>query len=145
MYGSTTILCRGTRLFAYIGCMLSAIRARLSLDGQNEGDWIAKIFPNMPDSIRERTLQKLDVLFQLHRQDVGSTNNTDEGIVLHCHTWARHTVAVSFLSFFFAGHSLRRHAGPRQEGWSSSCWGGPSRASTAHGGQGHSLPSLDTA
>jgi hypothetical protein len=111
--------------------MLSSIRARLTLDGQNEGNWIAKIFSIMPDNIYERTVQKLDVLSQLHRQDVshlGSPHGCSELLILLC-CWSFTQTSCRAQARRVVSLLLRRSIQSFSSGQ----------------GQGHSLPFQDTA
>jgi hypothetical protein len=74
-------------------CSLTS-RVRLFINCNDSDNWIARLFTHMPDNIRSRAQQRLDVFFQLHPDGVDSPVGDFKGVILHCHTWVCHAPSV---------------------------------------------------
>jgi hypothetical protein len=80
---------------------------QLSLNGKDGSDWIAKIFNYMPDAIRQRALEKLNLYFELQPDTVKSVDQTNKDFAFHYHTWFRNTTSVSI--FYCSVFSLSKN------------------------------------
>jgi hypothetical protein len=65
------------------------------LNAKDGSGWVAKIIAHMPDAIRQRTQEKLDLYFELQPDTVKSMDEANEGFAFHYHTWFRNTTSVS--------------------------------------------------